>query len=113
MQKPIAKIQNLEQRMRGYQEDCRMFWRTIFAPFASFGVIIIFPLVYLFLEHYRVVPSSLDWWVVALILWAILMVPPYQMMYPPKPCPEDIRAEQELLRRAGLDSSVSTGDHDL
>lgn len=100
----VQKIANYEQRKQEYSADCRKFWLNEFSPLAAIGALVVFGGMY-GLSKIGITPDS-DWRLSALLIWAVLLIPPVKMMYPEMPHPNDVLYDQALRRTVGMDDSV-------
>jgi hypothetical protein len=101
----VQKIASYEQRMQEYREECLGFWLKEFTLVAAIGALVVFGGMY-GLSRIGITPD-LDWRVLALLLWGLMLIPPVKMLHPEKPNPNDVLRDQALRQAAGMDDSVN------
>lgn len=101
----VQKIANYEQRLQEYRKECQEFWSKEFTLFAAICALVAFGGMY-GLSRAGMTPV-MDWHLLALLLWGLMMIPLVKMMHPEKPNHNDVLWDQTLRRVAGMDNSVS------
>lgn len=87
--------QRLSAQLSDYRTEMRAFWLREVPGIGLIGAIVVFPLVWA-MATYGAEPLDMDWRIAALLLWAVLMVPPIKLMHPEKPDRERVAYDLEL-----------------
>lgn len=109
----VQKLQNYDQMLRKYNQECRDFWLKEFPMMVVIGTTIIFGATYALSRLPGAGEPSLPWWMMAAILLAPALMVFAKFMLPREPSPADVMQNRALRASFGMDSSVSSGDHDL
>jgi hypothetical protein len=108
----VQKLQNYDQMLRAYKQECRDFWTKEFPVIAAIGATIIFGAMFAMSRLPGAGQPELPWWVMAAILLAPPLIVLAKVMLPKKPTHLDVMINRALRAGHGMDSSVSSGDHD-
>jgi hypothetical protein len=109
----VQKLQNYDQMLRDYKQECRDFWLKEFPVLVVIGSTITFGASYTISRLPGAAEPTLPWWMMATIVLALALMVVAKFMLPPKPSPADVMRNRAFRASFGMDSSVSSGDHDL
>jgi hypothetical protein len=99
--------------LRDYKQECRDFWLKEFPVLVVIGSTIIFGATYAISRLPGGAEPTLPWWMMATILLVPALIVFAKFVLPPKPSPADVMRNRALRASFGMDSSVSSGGHDL